>query len=164
MQNLVKASYCRDIDGAVLQDIAEKFCDLNRVMIFLNSSEPQDLTERWTSTKYSVVETGPDYWKLLEEPTLGNVIVNVPEANNLVPQGAEEVELVGNYSYQPVQLNVENAWYVQDSKFRHPKAIVQLQIATRDCGLGTSARGNFFAQVWRKVLTEYAAEVISIGQ
>lgn len=100
--NLVKSSYVRDVDAKVLQDIAEKFCDMNRVTIFLHSSQPQSTAERWTNTLFTVVEASPDFWKNLEEPTLGKVAVNVPEANALVPKGAEMKGLSGSYSVNPV--------------------------------------------------------------
>lgn len=56
-----------------------------------------------------------------------------------------------------------NAWYLQDAKFQHPKAIIQLQLDTRDAGFGVEPASHFFATVWRKVLLEYAAEVIHMG-
>ena len=113
-----------------------------------------------SNTQYSIVETNEDFWKNLEEPTLGNVAVNVPDANALIPTKSEMKELSATYAINPVKLDVPNCWYLQDSKFQHPKAIIQLQIATRDCGFGTDPNAHFFVNVWKKVLTEYAAEII----
>lgn len=129
LSSIVIASYEREFDPALLQDIAEKFCDVNRVMVFLHSSEQlsNPLREKWTNTQFELVDNAA-FWTSLENPSLGNKSINVPDVNSYTQAEAPNLnDLSASHCKKPVKLNVPNAWYLQDHKWHpHPKAIVQL--------------------------------------
>lgn len=153
MRMLYRHSLVREaFDPKLMKNISEMICDLDRVNIFIHTPENCNSTEKYFGTAYDPVPTNDEFWENMKFPRIyGTEKINVPEpeGNNYVPQNMEMLELFPEYTKQPVKLDSGDSWYMQDEKFQHPKAIVHLQIKTRDLDLGTDPQTQLFVILWR---------------
>ena len=76
-------------DPKLMKNISEMICDLDRVNIFIHSTEiNMAKTEKYFGTSYEPVPIGNEFWEIMNHPRIyGTEKINVPEpeGNMFVP-------------------------------------------------------------------------------
>lgn len=164
LASIHRCSYVRELfDPKLIRNMAEMFCDPERVTIWLHTNEECTQQEKYMNIMYeSMDDVENDFWEGVQTPRLGSGF-GVPDVNGLVAHSYEMRPLDVEAIKAPIKLEHGDSWYMQDYKFQHPKAIVQLQIKTRDLSLGQDAKTQLFALLWKQVVLDFASEIIYAG-
>lgn len=109
----------------------------------------------------------PDNVLALIAKPKSNKRISIPDGNVYIPKNVALVEVSAEHSSVPV--NVSNikgtdVWFLQDSKFKQPKGIVQMKLHTNDNGFGSNNEGRVFAKLWERMQKEYQHELVSLAQ
>lgn len=115
------------------------------------------------SSKYGKESLSEDLLKRMANPTAKELKskMDYPPPNNYVPSNFDLVPIDEARTKEPTNIQSNewgDVWFKQDAIFKKPKSHIFCKLFTGDCGIGSSAQGRAFFEIWESLMNEIMRE------